>query len=606
MRRIPINPFAPFSRHLRRYRRALGVGLLCILGGQSLNVLNPLILERTVDAITGRAHQPGRVTDLVTGIRSGVEGVLGGRVGDIAFFAGLYLGIALSMGALRFGMHRTINAMSRRVEYDIRNEYFAHLLKLPLAYFQKTLTGDLMARATNDLEAVRMFIGIGLMFLMEAVIVFSASLTVMLTINVRLTIFSLLPLPILSFLVNRLAFRVHNRFRDIQEHFSVISARVQENLAGMRVVKAYVREAQEEADFRSLNDVYLEKNRRLIVVRSLFFPLMFAMGGLCIVVILSLGGREVIRGEITLGQFVAFNSYLTMLLFPMIALGWVTDLYQRGMASMKRINAVLATEPEIRDRDVDPGIRSLRGEIALRGLNFAYDGRPVLQDIDLVIPEGAVVGVVGPVGCGKTTLARLIPRLILAGEGQALIDGVPIERIPLDALRGAIGYVPQETFLFSDTLRENVAFGVSTSDDEVVRRAADVAQLSKDVAGFAEGFETVVGERGVTLSGGQRQRTALARAIIRDPRILILDDALSSVDTHTEEDILRGLREGMRGRTCLVIAHRISTVKDADTILVLDEGRIVEQGTHDDLVALGGRYADMVRRQMLMSDLERM
>ena len=302
----------------------------------------------------------------------------------------------------------------------------------------------------------------------------------------------------------------------------------------------------------------------------------------------------------------AFNSYLTMLLFPMIALGWVTDLYQRGMASMKRINAVLSTEPEIRDRDVDPDIRSIRGEVALRGLNFAYDGRPVLQDIDLVIPEGAVVGVVGPVGCGKSTLARLIPRLILAGEGQVRIDGVPIERIPLDALRGAIGYVPQETFLFSDTLRENVAFGVAGSEEEAVRRAADVAQLSKDVAGFAEGFETVVGERGVTLSGGQRQRTALARAIIRDPRILILDDALSSVDTHTEEDILRGLREVMRGRTCIVIAHRISTVKDADTILVLDEGRIVERGTHDDLVAADGRYADMVRRQTLMSDLERM
>ncbi|MSS73173.1 MAG: ABC transporter ATP-binding protein [Candidatus Latescibacteria bacterium] len=601
-----LNPLAPFIRYLRPYRLTIAAGFFCILGAQGLNVLGPLVMERTVDAITGQQPRPGWATDLVLGIRGRAEATLGGRVGDISFYAALFLCLALSQGALRFGMRRIINGMSRYVEYDIRNDYFAHLLKLPLAYFQKTPTGDLMARATNDLEAVRMFLGMGLMFMMEAVIIFSASLYVMLTIHVPLTVFALLPLPLLSFLVNRLASRVHHRFREIQEHFSLISARVQENLAGMRVVKAYVQEEQEQADFRRLNDVNLEKNRALIVVRSFFFPLMFAMGGTCIAIILWLGGREVIRGEITLGQFVAFNAYLTMLIFPMIALGWVTDLYQRGTASMKRINAVLETEPEIRDRGADREIQALRGEIEFRDLTFAYGDRPVLQDIDLKIPAGTVVGLVGRVGCGKTTLARLIPRLIEAGEGQVRIDGVPIGRIPLNVLRRNIGYVPQETFLFSDTLRENVAFGGSPEENEAVQWASDVAQLSKDVAVFPEGFETVVGERGVTLSGGQRQRTALARAILRRPQILILDDALSSVDTHTEEEILRGLREVMKGRTCLVIAHRISTVKDSDLIVVLDEGRIAEQGTHHALVARGGLYAEMVQRQTLMSDLEKM
>ncbi len=608
MPRLSLNPLASFTRYLRPYRSSIAAGFLCILGAQGLNVLGPLVLERTVDAITGRQPGPGRVTDLILGIREGVEATLGGRMGDIPFYAALFLSIALLHGALRMGARRVLQGMAQYVAYDVRNDYFAHLLKLPLTFFQKTPTGDLMARATNDLEAVRMFLNMGLMFAMEAVIIFSASLYVMLTINVPLTLFALLPLPILSFLVNRLASGIHSRFREIQEHFSLISARVQENLAGIRVVKAYVQEEREEMDFHRLNDAYLEKNRRLIVVRSLLFPMMFAMGGACIAVILWLGGRQVIRGEITLGQFVAFNGYLTMLIFPMIALGWVMDLYQRGTASMKRINAVLATEPEIRDRYADRKVQGLRGEVEFRGLTFAYNGRPVLRDIHLKIPAGAVVGLVGRVGCGKTTLARLIPRLIEAGEGQTLIDGVPIERIPLDVLRRNIGYVPQETFLFSDTLRENVAFGVSLDrdGDEAVRWASGVAQLSKDVAEFPEGFETVVGERGVTLSGGQRQRTALARAIIRRPRILVLDDALSSVDAHTEEEILRGLREVMRGRTCLVIAHRVSTVKEADLIVALDEGRIVEQGTHDELVAAGGLYAEMIQRQTLMSDLERM
>jgi ATP-binding cassette subfamily B protein len=606
MSRLSLNPLASFTRYLRPYRFPIAVGFLCILGAQGLSALGPLVLERTVDAITGRQPGPGRVTDVILGIREGVEATLGGRMGDIPFYAALFLGIALSQGALRFWARRALQGMAQYVTYDIRNDYFAHLLRLPLSYFQKTPTGDLMARATNDLEAVRMFLNMGLIFLMEAVIIFLASLYVMLTINIPLTIFALLPLPLLSLLVNRIASSVHHRFREIQEHFALISARVQENLAGMRVVKAYVQEENEVADFRRLNDAYLEKNRALIVVRSLFFPLMFAVGGACIAVILWLGGRQVIRGELTLGQFVAFNGYLMMLIRPTIALGWVTDLYQRGTASMKRINAVLGTEPEIRDRDADRKIRGLRGEVEFRGLTFAYNGRPVLRDIHLKIPAGAVVGLVGRVGCGKTTLARLIPRLIEAGEGQVWIDGMPIERIPLEALRRDIGYVPQETFLFSDTLRENVAFGVSPDGDEAVRWASGVAQLSKDVAEFPEGFETVVGERGVTLSGGQRQRTALARAIIRRPRILILDDALSSVDTHTEEEILRGLREVMRGRTCLVIAHRVSTVKEADLIVALDEGRIVEQGTHDELVAAGGLYAEMVQRQTLMSDLEKM
>ena len=622
---LSLTPVTLFGRYLRPYRLYIALGCACALTAHGLTILGPLVLERAVDVITGEEMMPGHVTNLVLGIRGGAERFWGTDLHDIPFFAILFLSLAVIGGVFRFGMRKVLNGMSRYVEYDIRNDFFAHLLKLSQSTFQKTPTGDLMARATNDLEAVRMFLGMGLRFSLEAAILFTASLGVMLTINVPLTIYALLPLPVFSVVVNRLSSRVHLKFRDIQDHFSVISARVQENLSGMRVVKAYAQEENEISAYALLNKTFLEKNRALVILRSIFFPLMFMMGGTCVATILWIGGRLVIQDELTLGQFVAFNGFLMLLIFPMIAVGWVMDLYQRGTASMKRINEILAIEPEIQDLKVDRKIRDIRGEIEFRGLNFAYNGRPVLRDIDLRIPAGAFVGLVGRVGCGKTTFARLIPRMIKGGSGQVLIDGVDIERIPLRILRNHIGFVPQDTFLFSDNLRKNVTFGFpedfsrrevddpsgpppdpTRDEDRPLRRSADVAQLSKDISEFPNKFGTLVGERGITLSGGQRQRTALARAIIRDPSILILDDALSSVDTHTAEDILAGLREEMKGRTCLVVAHRILTIKDADLIVVMDEGRIVAQGTHEELVAAGGIYADMAHRQALISDLERM
>jgi ATP-binding cassette subfamily B protein len=430
----------------------------------------------------------------------------------------------------------------------------------------------------------------------------------MCSIDWQLAVWSLLPMPILSLIMRRVAGSVHLSFRQVQEAFSSISARVQENLSGARVVKAYVQREPEIEVFRTLNRDYVDKNRRLIHIQSLFFPLTFLLGGASLGVVLWLGGQRVIDGSLTLGEFVAFNAYLTRLIFPMITLGWMVDRYQRGLASMKRIDEVLEQSPEIQDSaDPAPG-REIRGALEFRQVSFAYDGRTVLHDIELRVPAGSTLAVVGRVGSGKSTLARLIPRLIQARSGQVLVDGVPVEQIPLQRLRSAIGYVPQDTFLFSDTVRENIAFGVENDgveNDETgpVEEAAQIAQLGSDLESLPDGLDSLIGERGMTLSGGQKQRAALARAIIRQPRILILDDAMASVDTYTEEEILKRLRQVMAARTTILIAHRISTVRDADQIVVLDEGRIVEQGSHAQLVEQGGIYADMYRRQSLSAQL---
>ena len=624
-----------------RYRRAFLVGLLCVVVTQGVALASPMVLRYAID-------------DLTTSVTRA----------KLLQYAALLLTIGIVGGLFRFLMRRILIGASRDIEYDMRNDFFAHLERLPLAYFQSHRTGDLMSRATNDLNAVRMMIGPSIMYSANTILTFIVALTMMISIDPRLTLLSLIPLPFVSVSVKYFGSAIHKRFEDIQAQLSDVSAVTQEALAGVRVIRAYRQESAELERFRRSNEEYLRRNRRLIVLQGFFFPSMSFFLGLGALVVLWLGSREVIRGRITLGEFVAFNSYLTMLAWPMIAFGWVTNMLQRGMASWKRMLEVLDTEPAIADAvrvkadatetadtvrlkadtteaatrsAVVSGFgRTLRGDIEFRDLVFGFGGAPVLNHVSAHIDAGQTVAIVGVTGSGKSTLISLLARLHDPPRGTVFIDGVDVRDWPLDVLRGAIGFVPQEPFLFSDTIGDNIAFGLdaierAATDDgsakplgergdeaharlkpsrydersryEKIVAAAAVARLDKDVADFPKGYDTVVGERGITLSGGQKQRTALARAVIIDPRILILDDALSAVDTYTEEEILSRLRGVMRERTSIIVSHRISTVHEADQILVLDQGRIVERGTHDELIRKNGLYAELHKKQLLEEEL---
>ncbi|MGA2902963.1 MAG: ABC transporter ATP-binding protein [Candidatus Korobacteraceae bacterium] len=600
------NNLAPLFPYLRKYRATYILGALCLLCNNGIWILFPLIIRRAIDVLNvgvNSRRSPAMIRH------------------DLLIYSLLLLAVAGAKAVFQFLSRWILIGVSREIEFDLRNDLFTHLERLSYSFYQRTRTGDIMARATNDLNAVRMLLGPGIMYTANTIVFTAGALVFMLSISPRLTLFAFAPLPIFSIVVQYFGRRIHERFERIQAMFSDISARAQENFSGARLIRAYVQEEAEIENFERDNTEYIARSLKLVRLMGMLWPTLETLLGVAVVIVLFVGGREVLLHRITVGSFVAFNTYMVQLTWPIIALGWVINIFQRGTASMGRIHNIMSEQPEITEANV-PNVHvptEVRGDIEVRNLSFRYGNTllatersndrkhgddEVLKNVNLRVPAGTSLAIVGPTGSGKSTLVSLIPRIYDAAAGGVLIDGRPIREFPLAVLRRNIGFVPQETFLFSDTVRENIAFGAEDATDDAVRRAAEAASIAAEIESFPDGYKTLVGERGLTLSGGQKQRTAIARALIRNPRILILDDALASVDTQTEDRILNHLREIMQGRTTIFISHRVSTVRNADRIAVLHDGEIVESGTHDELIERNGYYTDLYNKQLLEEELE--
>ena len=570
--------------YLRRYRRRYTVGGACLLATATLAMMVPYLLKRAIDAI-GRGETWQRV----------------------AVYAGFIVAIALVQAVVRTFSRALIFNVGRDVEYDLRNDLFAHLQRLPLSYYHQQFTGDLMSRLVNDVTAVRMLLGPGILNFVNTPLYYVYGIAIMLSLDARLTVAALLPYPLLLVVVKRYSRRLMEYTLRVQEGLAEMSSRVQENLSGVHVVRAYACEAGETAAFAALNERFKAQNLRLAGIRGQMMPIMKTASSLGTLVVLSYGGVEVIKGRLSLGDLVAFIGYLNLLAWPTMAMGWMLSVLQRGRAAMERLEHIFGVEPDIRDDAAATPLPAVRGQIEFRNVDFAYrvagNGHQVLHDVSFRVEPGQKLALVGRTGSGKSTVAALLPRLFDVGSGQILVDGRDVRTLPLAQLRRSIGFVSQDPFLFSRTVRDNIRFAVDEADDVAIRRAAEIAGVADDIEAFPRGYDTVVGERGITLSGGQKQRLTLARAVIADPPILVLDDALSSVDTRTERAILAALEEVMRDRTAILIAHRISTIQDADLIAVLEGGRVVELGDHDSLLARDGVYADLFRQQRLEEEI---
>ncbi len=572
------------NKYFLRYKLKLSLGILFILLSNLAQVYIPILLKDSIDLLKNDISKE-----------------------VLLKHAMLIVGVALVAGFFRFLIRTTIIIVSREIEYDLRKDFWKHIQKLPTRFFQNNTTGNIMAHATNDINAVRMYIGPAVMYSFDTIFKFVMVISMMVVLEPWLTLYALVPLPLMSFLVYKLSNKIHSKFLKIQEKFSEVTTKAQESFSGIRVVKSYAIEDSEVKDFAKLSDEYLQRNMEKVKIQAFFMPMLFFITGVSVIIVVWLGGIKVIDGTMTLGEIVAFVAYLSLLIWPMIAFGWIANIIQQASASMKRLLKIFDEKEEIKDvESSDYSANDIKGEVEFRDVSFRYEAEldDVLKNISFTVPSGSSLAIIGHTGSGKTSLINLIPRLFDTTGGDIYLDETNIKDIPLGDLRKSIGFVPQETFLFSDTLMNNIAYGMESHTEEAITKIAEIAQLSKDVESFSDGYSTVLGERGITLSGGQKQRSSLARALAINPKILILDDSFSAVDTHTEDEILKSLKEFMANRTSIIISHRISTVKNADQIIVLDNGEITERGTHTELIEQNGIYADLNNKQLLEKELK--
>lgn len=572
------------KKYFIHYRSKIIAGLIFIFVSNLASVYVPILIKDAINDLSSNISQKVLIN-----------------------YSLLIVGTTIFSGIFRYLIRQTIIVVSRLVEYDLRQDFWAHIQRLPLRFFQNNSTGNIMAHATNDISAVRMFVGPAIMYAIDTGTRFLIVVTIMMMISWKVTLISLIPLPFLSYLVYYIGKKIHVRFTKIQEKFSDLTTKAQENFSGIRVIKSYVAEEREINEFMSLSKEYLQRNMNLVKLQALFQPILFLITGMSIILAIWFGGIEVINNSLKLGDITALVLYLGILIWPMIAFGWVVNIIQQAEASMKRLNKIFDEKYEIDDSDsTNHTVTTLKGDIEFRNVSFRFDENLpwVLKDINLKIRSGQTLAIMGRTGSGKTSFINLIPRFYDVTEGEILIDGINVKNIPLNVLRRNMGVVPQEAFLFSDSIMNNISYGSGPVSREAAEEKSRIAQFHKDVESFPKGYETIVGERGITLSGGQKQRAALTRALMTEPAILILDDSFSAVDTHTEEEILKGLKEYMKDRTSILVSHRVSTVKDADKIIVIDKGRIAEEGTHEDLLRLDGIYADIYSKQLLEEEIE--